>query len=493
VVFVFATLTHLVTLGVAAATMSALDADTACTSIAVTAFFCAIARIVVGVVRYGDGETDLCWMTFQAGHLFWFCYPGLTRALQGDWFKESVVLHVFSESFTWAWVAVSVFAAGFDVMYVFVRPSPFTRKVVRTLLGERIEYDASRLLPWMAGIVGVAALLYMALSGGFSALVEAMLSMRNTSAGKTWSSEGNYSTRLSTMSAMIDSALCVVGVVVGDFALNGRVQGRARKFSFALWLAACGFLVLSAGGARSVLALCVCAPLSLYVRERLRSGLGLRRVVSLALTAIAVLYLSSFLRASRMKGLQEETESVSLVYQEDVDFVAATALSYDIFRLNDEQPYNESAAWMILVNPIPRWLWPSKPDSEIVITYSWYDWGVDVSTVGGNSLPSMVGQSLLSWGWFGVILVGMSWGFMAAQGDSAIRELDAGWALVSWSLVTWWMFTAFRFIGPSFFTPFYFLLLVLNARLLLRESSKVTRKLAHGPTMLRSDRRVDRQ
>jgi oligosaccharide repeat unit polymerase len=485
VVFVFATLSHILTLAVAAVTSTSFDAEVACTSIAVAAVFCAIARILVGVARYGDGEIDLCWLTFQFGQLFWFGYPGFTRALQADWFRPSEVLFVRPESFIWAWIAITVFAAAFDVTYVFVRPSPFTRMVVCTLLGARIQYDPRRLLPWMTTIALLAALLYMSLSGGINALMDVLLSMRSSTSGKSWSSEGNYSTRMSTMSSLIDAALCLAGIVLGDIFLNQRVQGRARIVSGVAWLASCGFLVLGAGGTRSVLALCVCAPLSLYVRERLRSGFGLRRIIALAVAALAVLYVSSYLRATRMKGLQEDVEEVALVYHGDVDMVGCTALAYDIFGINQEQPYYESAAWAVLVNPIPRWLWPTKPDSQIIIDFSWYDWGVDVTKVGGNSLPSMVGQSLLSWGWAGVILVALSWGFIAAQGDSAIRQTRSGWALISWALATWWMFTAFRFIGPSFFTPLYFLVIGLNLRLLFRESSKVARRLAQGPTELR--------
>jgi hypothetical protein len=471
VVSLVALITHVVTLVITAAALSALDPSVACVVIAVTAFLASVARLFAGALRFPQREVDVCWLVFHASVMFWFCFPGFTRSLQDNWYKSAAMVLVTPVSFTWAWVAIVVFVAGFDLLYALIRPGQTTRDFLAGVLGDTVKYRPQMLLGLMACLAVAVFVNYLVLAGGIGPLVDNLLALRGSDY-RPWSSDGNYSTRLSTFHAITESLIVIVCMVSGDLCLNGRLKGRARHLGFAVWLFTVGFETLLSAGTRSVLALTLCAPLSLYVRSRLLGQLGVRRLAGLMALAVALLWFSSFLRGSRTAGLTEQQET-SFVYQDDVDYVAATALSYDIFRLNGEDPYRESAMWMILVNPVPRWLWKGKPEPKIIVTYSWWDWGVDVSVVGGNSLPSMVGQSLLSWGWIGVVLTGFGWGFMAALGDAAIRDIHEGWSLIVWGLITWWMFTAFRFAGPSFFTAPYVLLILLNAKRLQKVFTRI--------------------
>jgi hypothetical protein len=473
-------LSHVVTLIVVAFSISALSATTACTVIAIVSFFAAASRLAVGALRFPKQEVDIGWMTFQVGFLFWFALPGFARATLGDWYFEAALVHANESSFSWGLAGVALFAASFDAAYAVVRPGRKTREFGAAILGDSVSYEPHRyVVPLFVGALVVLAM-YIGVSGGVGALYANLVQLR--SGLSSWTSDGNYSTSLSTWHAVSESIVIIIAAVSGDIALNKRVRGRRRLMLFGLWIACAVFVALASGGTRSSLVLCVCPAATLYVRSRLVLGLGTRRIVLLTLAACTLFWVSSLLRLVRESGFDAQADvSASSVYSEDADALAHAALSFEVFDLVGERANKESALWNILCSPIPRWIWPSKPESKVIIDYSYFYWDLDVSTRGGTVTPSVVGQFLLSWGWFGIFEIGLAWGLMVSLGDAAIRDVWGSWAPIAWALVAWWMFMAFRFVGPTFFPPAYMLLLVVLARRMLGSLTRVHRGL--GPSL----------
>jgi hypothetical protein len=81
-------------------------------------------------------------------------------------------------------------------------------------------------------------------------------------------------------------------------------------------------------------------------------------------------------------------------------------------------------------------------------------WGIDIDKRGGNTLPSIVGQYFLGWGWFGVLEIGFWLGLIFRVGDNAFARMPRGSpGRLAWAVFATWVFVAFRTIGFFFFMP----------------------------------------
>ena len=89
-----------------------------------------------------------------------------------------------------------------------------------------------------------------------------------------------------------------------------------------------------------------------------------------------------------------------------------------------------------------------------MIVHSRYIRGYDITKRGGNSLPSIVGQYLLSWGWFGIFEIGLWLGLIVGAGDKVFAGLaPRAVGRLSYAIFTTYLFVSFRTIGFFFFTP----------------------------------------
>jgi hypothetical protein len=221
-------------------------------------------------------------------------------------------------------------------------------------------------------------------------------------------------------------------------------------------------------GTRSNLILALGPPLALYMRPALARGIPVRRVLSLGAVAVLLFVFAGLLREIRQPLRSRPIGDVELYKREDGDFTALTAHAYEIYRLQRGRVEEESVFWCIVTNPFPRSWWPEKPELKIVQKFSWYVWGTDISKYGGNTLPSIVGEYLLLWGWWGIVEIGVWLGLLFSLGDRAIAGLFRSWATIAWAGIVCWIFAGFRLLGPYNFHASFSLVVALNGFTVLR-------------------------
>jgi oligosaccharide repeat unit polymerase len=102
-------------------------------------------------------------------------------------------------------------------------------------------------------------------------------------------------------------------------------------------------------------------------------------------------------------------EDTTDMFSETVFSLKLVPALHDYFR--------ESVLVQFLVSPIPRFIWPSKPASEVVWFYTLHRWGIDIYEGGGNIFPGMVGHSYMSWGGWGPIFLGGFMGWLSCRID----------------------------------------------------------------------------
>jgi hypothetical protein len=163
-------------------------------------------------------------------------------------------------------------------------------------------------------------------------------------------------------------------------------------------------------------------------------------------------------------------------FQETVTAVELVPAHHDYFR--------ESAMLQFLISPIPRFVWPGKPSSEIVWFYTMQRWNVDIYSTGGNVLPGVVGQFYMSWGMIGPPLAGMLFGLMLIGLERWLAKAEAGvdrFSLGVAAMACLWVFISFRQLSPGFAYPVLGAALVVwlgmrrGARMRKTDSLSVTR------------------
>jgi hypothetical protein len=127
--------------------------------------------------------------------------------------------------------------------------------------------------------------------------------------------------------------------------------------------------------------------------------------------------------------------------------------------------FHESALLQFVVAPIPRFLWPNKPLSELIWYYSMHRGGTDIYVTGGNIFPGIIGFYYMSWGWLGIVFISLLSGFVSAKTDLFFSKInmkkDIFRAGIGIMLVVW-IFLSFRNLSPGFLYPVIFAFLILK-------------------------------
>jgi hypothetical protein len=204
-------------------------------------------------------------------------------------------------------------------------------------------------------------------------------------------------------------------------------------------------------GTRSSLIQCLFPALVLYYRRGLLMALG----TSLARGALLVVVVLMALAASNAQlrlrdGGDPEATDFTVRHSE---LVSETAFAFAVMDRVQDYSY-DSPFLHIITGPIPRVLWSDKPEIKALIVYTRYIWGTDITVRGGNTLPSIVGQYYLGWGWFGIFEIGLWLGLLVRLGDNASHRLaPTATGHVGYAALLIWVFVGFRTLGFFFFMP----------------------------------------
>ena len=446
-----------------------LDADSRATVIFLAAVSLACAAMGLWRVRRRLGACyEIGAAVFQFGMIFWFFAPAITTAFSSDqWRQRAALIEIDNTHAVHAFLAVSLFFFGFCLAYQLLRSAALARLQMRVLGTAPVASPARAARFLIIAAIGSLAF-YIIVSGGVLSAFDYIIGSRTVQ--KPWDSEGNYGTELSPFHFLFSSILIAVSAFSFHLVLSVAMPKRERVVLASLAVFAT-LTVAVESGTRSSLILCVIPAVLVFYRRQIGAPKRGRASAGFIVAAfvLAALVAANLQRTYRSTGTVDESVDFGV---KDNDFFTATAYSVAINRR--EKLTYESPFIHIVTGPIPRVLWRGKPELESMPVYSRYIWGYDIKERGRNTLPSIVGQYLLSWGWIGVLEIGLWLGLLISAGDQAfagMRENATG--RLAYAAVATYFFVVFRTIGFFFVMPVVCVVIlsrILGPRRRLRKS-----------------------
>jgi hypothetical protein len=177
-------------------------------------------------------------------------------------------------------------------------------------------------------------------------------------------------------------------------------------------------------------------------------------IVGIALLQFQLLYRTSVSRATIFEMLFEDW----FVLSGTIDFFKETLWAVMLVPAYHDY-FRESTIVQFIISPIPRFIWPDKPASQLVWFYTMFRWNIDIYNQSGNLLPGVVGQFYMSWGWFGPIMIGSALGWLTKSIDSILYRIeiyDDPYAYSVGIMCAVWVFISYRLVSPAFFYPVFF-------------------------------------
>jgi oligosaccharide repeat unit polymerase len=399
-----------------------------------------------------------------AGFFFWYAYPGMVTLLSPvPDFGADLSLSIDAETIVAGVAYLSLFLSSV-VLALSLFSSPQAQESIDRP-GEPVT-DPIRLLRLasIACVIGVAPIL---LSGGGITQILGLI-LQSRAVEKPWQQTGNLGNSTSALSYLTSTAMiagtCLLWAAVRDRRLPGR-----RRLAVGLLAAALSALLIVDQGTRAVSALVLIPPvllgvLSLWQRHR---RVAILLLLLSAGATVLLLQLQLIFRYGYTQTLLEGWTTLGGTidyFKENLMALLIVPTYHDYFR--------ESVLVQFLVSPIPRFLWASKPASEVVWFYSLWRWNVDIYEVGGNVFPGLVGQFYMSWGVFGPAMAGLLMGWIALRVDRFLARASTNRDLYQSTLGVMfavWIFLSYRVLSPGFFYP------LLIAALIIRVSRQQDR------------------
>lgn len=392
--------------------------------------------------------SDVGLVVFLGANIYWFGAPALPTALSDQqWDKRAAHLVIHNDDALLTFVAVNLFICTALVGYEWGKAQSTVR--LRHVLGADFWPPGTTLALLLIVSTLLALAFYVAAAGGISGAVSNIVGSRT--AATPWASEGNEGTSL-TPFHIISSAMLVFSSGFAFYALQtGRIRGVHR-------VALLGIAILSAltvileSGTRSTTLQIILPPTVLFYRSTMAGDASRRatRLVLIAGAGIIALAISNFQLEYRKTAEVTEVPSLRIEHNDFfsmASFAMASQEACDCYT-------HDSSLYLIATGPIPRVLWSGKPESEAIAAFSLRYWGRDIEKKGGNTLPSVVGQYYMAWGWFGILEVGLTLGFLIGWGDRLIQTLRSQSPLIyPYAVFLSYMFVGFRFLGFNFFPP----------------------------------------
>lgn len=137
------------------------------------------------------------------------------------------------------------------------------------------------------------------------------------------------------------------------------------------------------------------------------------------------------------------------------DFFQETLFSISIVP-NIHDYFKENIIIEFLLSPIPRFIWESKPASEMIWYYTFYRTGINIDLQGGNILPGIVGQFYMNWGCIGIVIIALLLAYVATRIDNniSIKIIEGNsYKYYLYSSIAVWLFISYRLLSPGFLYP----------------------------------------
>ncbi|HVF90452.1 MAG TPA: O-antigen polymerase [Blastocatellia bacterium] len=424
--------------------------------------YAVFAFIAAGSVALSVHSTRrIALLVLLMGQVFWFAWPALRVVTSGtDWFGDGVNYYLKDEEVVLTAFYLTLFGLLSLITYA-VTTHRLTRRETAGASGkdEATDFSSRALTITALGLTALGLLPFIFYGGSVQNIIQGVMGSRGAGMDKSWA-----------QTAFESQPLYVIGratlVTAGALALLQVLKLRRFKLRLA-WglLFVFSFMITYFdSGTRSWTALILLPPALEYFRESLSKRKLMRWLLLGPAVLLAVFWVAQLQLNFRNTGFSTDALSSENNFQIwDNDFFSETAVAVSLVPAQMDY-LHESTLVLYLTNPIPRAIWEEKPYPRVIEMYSLGRRGYnEYRDRGSSSMPSVVGQFYMSWGWFGVVEIALVYGLFMAwldalwrrQGSSELTHIWAATAIV-------WLFLSYRGLFPGFHYPVLILgLLVL--------------------------------
>jgi len=418
------------------------------TIVAVVSFASCLLALTRCYLQIGR-STEMPTLVILIAFLFWFYLPAIYTGFSTEqWVGRKAFVAITNYHAMLAFLAVNTALFGV-CLTAGIRLSRRRSHFLGRPFGSGSITANNRNVTILVAGMAIALVFYVITAGGPGAALKHILSSRT--GAQPWSHKGYQASSLTPLHVIATSLLTAVAVGAFHLALKSTVSIKRRLVLAMVGVVSVTWVAVGTG-TRSLVIGAVLPPLALYIRAAMTHRFTRRYSRFLVVGAILVgLLIASGIQRSYRRTAKTDAEIVVKI--DDNDFMTMTAYAFAVHE-REGRFFHDSAVWHIVTGPIPRVLWKGKPEMTSMLRYTYYVWGIDVSQRGGNTLPSIVGQYYMSWGWLGVLELALFLGLIMRLLDNVYwyrRDSDVT-HLAILSFVAY-LFSGFRMLSFSGFAP----------------------------------------
>ncbi|MFT5433745.1 MAG: oligosaccharide repeat unit polymerase [Myxococcota bacterium] len=357
-----------------------------------------------------------------ATHVVWFAYPAI-RILSdplrtfGDNAHYRLAPEVIAKT-----ALILILFLGLNLVAYFVtvwKPKPMETPDDGLHLRPLVPYMRFT-LPFL---VVVGLLPFVIYGNSLGEIVSGIMAGRTT--GKAWSHGAHVVSSVGPIVVIARSAAVTFAALgIWQYAFRKHfslTEGQATAiFAMALLLL---LVTYFDSGTRTWTLLIVAPALFSLLLSRLSRGRLVRGTIVGGVAFIAALALVQIQSVYRFQATINEADASQLLQIDDNDFFTETAIAIDLVpRFGYVEQFEPI---LYITNPIPRFLWENKPIPMTLRAFSSGRSGFDeYVTTGVSRMPSVVGQYYMSWGIWGVVGMGLFWGWMMGAFEKLYRRSE---------------------------------------------------------------------
>jgi len=390
-----------------------------------------------------------------AGILYWYLAEGLQTGASYPEFTSDHVLFSLA--------LVQLYAVAFLIGYrVRAHLPTIESSLLLRMTPQAGHATALTTAVLLGGLAGLAPMFLLG-SGDLRGTVEDVLMSRRANVGWGRGNLGDERSVVLSLNYFGWGAACLAAVVW----LRRDAKPVHQALAAAVWIIMA--LLLFFRGTRHLLAVVALPPLGMIaaltppkarVRLGLIMGLGL-------LTLYAAFQIQEYARTRGFLAVEQDELVERLWEPRGHQYLNELLWVSQVVPENMSYSTPGTALFHVLINPVPRAMWPGKPVDPFWRDYSAFRAGSDVMTGGTTIAPGHIGQWYAEGGWPMVIVLGLFMGAWAALGDAMLAAGLAGRyeALCLGTLLITLMLLGYRGInaGVLYVAPAVILLLGLSS------------------------------
>ena len=388
----------------------------------VTAYSLTLAFSVAWTILRPGHTMTFALMALRIGFLMFYFVPGFLYLWQHG--KASVVI-ILAYASPEAYLKAVIYAI---VMYYL---AIITATILAVVFPTRPSTTTGKFavgassLPYVVGLAFGALLLFIVVSGGVERAIDYIRSSRMS--GAPW--KGEEKLQLRPIIYFIHGILNISGSLIILTISRIRMARVAKSIYLGIALLVLAIPVLERGTRSQmffpILTVLYSAQTAWNTRPSRRGRATWRSFLVFLMIGLISIAISNYIRHIRYvpsSGSGGSLGEADLFRLDDMNFMNESAIAVELTDRLHLRLRNPTVL-MVLTTPLPRVLFPWKPDTDTSVVYTYYRTGIDAWKTGYTAMPGVVGQWYMDWGILGLLYGALLLGLIVY---SASRFLSNG-------------------------------------------------------------------